>query len=153
MAKHGRSRGTYADPETWARLLRVAPRHEGGRHAGKPSASAFLTRAVGAAERAALHCGGRDPWDWIGEAIEQRAAIPPGGIALAVDLERMSLSDRARLQPDETRVRIAAAWIAAAGNRALAIDILRADAAQWIRALHYLPGLSNALRQFCPAVK
>jgi hypothetical protein len=147
-----RARGIYADEATWNRLLRLTGRHGGGRHEGKPAASAFMARAVDAAEAAKKYAGDRDPWDWIAEAIERRAAIPPGGIMLKVDIERMTLAERARLQPDETRLAIARAWLSSGGRRELAIQILGVDEAQWIRAQRYLPGLSEALRQICSAV-
>jgi hypothetical protein len=140
----GRTRGPRIDDERWETIRRIS--------GGRPSA--FLRRAVDMIVSAEQHAGGRDPLDWLREAIPLRAALSPGApIVQVIDLDRMGLVERAKYDRERTQIAIAKAWLEARGDRTRAIEILGTTSAQWVRVLREIKGLADALRMLHPAVR
>lgn len=139
-----RARGARINDERWEAAHRLSDGHP----------STLLSQAIDLLQEAAQHAGGRDVVEWLREAIALRSAMSPGKMIGGLkDRQRFSLSERARYDPTGTQLEIGKAWLEARGDRERAMQILGIDAAQWQRALRHLPGLSDALRQLCPAAR
>lgn len=83
---------------------------------------------------------GRDPVDYLAEALAMRSAMSADvSTIVEVHSQRMSLPERARLCPADTMVEMAISHAAMRGDRRAAAEKIGATPQQWAQALRCLP--------------
>lgn len=147
MAKADDKRSVYAylREEEIAVLERVVPTDR--RPGERISLSEFVHQLIEVVECALDHCDKEPVWSWIREAVVLRARVP-GSLRAGklLDTRPMSLSDRARFFPRETRALITRAYRMHRGQRAHVERELGAAPGDLAVALRQLPGLAEELR-------
>lgn len=127
----------------WLELVSPAERHP----AGRVSLTDFFRQVQAVVECARVHSGDVAIWAWLREAVALRARVP-GRLRAGrtADARPLTLSDRARLFPAETRGLIARAHRLHRGQPSSIERELGAAPGDLAVALRQLPGLAEELR-------